>query len=705
MSFGADDTTSPADAPGDHFSCSMTAVLLGRVRDRAGEAAVAEVLREAGSSRSVAYLTDIANWISFQEATALWRAGARVTNHPQFARGVGEDAVRYLQGSPVAALLRSLGSPEAVYGQIAVTATKYSTASLLEAVAWGPGFAELVSTASPGFPRDPDHCAWTCGLLSQPPILFGLPPATVEHERCAAYGAPTCEYRVTWPVHGDADGADSEAILALRGQLEAMEVRLHSMFSTASDLIGSGGLDEVLSRIADRAAIEVRAPRHLLAVRMTPDGPLHSHHKGFAADEVQDVAGRLLDGEPADVPDSWLVVPVRSNRRDYGRLLATCADGARFFPQERELFEVYARYAATALDSAAALVEMENRDAQSSALLELSRALAAAGTSDEVARRLVEAVPAVVDCDRVVVHLWDQVKQVLVRQATAPVEDEASPAAALYSTWAPLERGALAQLLTDPDPGPMFINAEQGDRRVVKIFADLGFCSTILVPLAAPPQFLGLLAVSVSDRPERLAVSDDLLNRLSGIAAQATTALQNGRLVDVITHQALHDQLTGLANRVKFASELRTALDRAQVGAEAGALLYVDLDQFKPVNDEFGHDTGDALLVAVAERLNRCTRASDVVARLGGDEFAVLLAAAGEDDVEHVSERIAAAFRKPFAVAGHLLHLGVSIGRSRYPIDAADADDLLRQADAAMFADKRRHQTERLELHQRRSAV
>jgi hypothetical protein len=96
----------------------------------------------------------------------LWRAGAEVTQHPQFARAVGEDAVRRLNGSPVAALLRSLGSPEHVYRQIATTATKYSTAATLRAVAGGPGFAEIVAVAAPGFPRDPNHCAWTCGCVS-----------------------------------------------------------------------------------------------------------------------------------------------------------------------------------------------------------------------------------------------------------------------------------------------------------------------------------------------------------------------------------------------------------------------------------------------------------------------------------------------------------------------------------------------------------
>ena len=103
-------------------------------------------------------------------------------------------------------MLRSLGSPEVVYGQIATTATKYSTATTLEAVDSGPGFATIIATATPGFPRAADHCAYTSGLLSQPTVLFGLPPATVHHEACAAYGAPVCEYHVTWLVETDGGG-------------------------------------------------------------------------------------------------------------------------------------------------------------------------------------------------------------------------------------------------------------------------------------------------------------------------------------------------------------------------------------------------------------------------------------------------------------------------------------------------------------------
>ena len=706
MSVGPMPEQSPAASPGNHFSCSMTAVLLGRVHDHGGDAAVAEVLQLAESPRSPAYLTDITNWISFSEGIALWGAGARVTRHPQFARAVGEDAARRLNGSPVATLLRSLGSPENVYRQIATTATKYSTASVLETIDCGPGYAELRGTPVPGFPRHADHCAWTCGLLSQPTILFGLPAATVHHERCAAYGAPACEYRVTWMVPSEAGQCDApDETEHLRLQLDAMKERLDSMFETASDLIGSSDVDDILARIADRAAIEVRAPRHLLAVRMTADGPVHCHHKGFCPEEIPSHIERLLADEPCTIPDSWLVVPVCSNRRDYGRLLATSPDGGKFFPQERELLEVYARYAASALDGATALLEAEARNAESSALLELARALAAAGTSAEIARRLADAVPAVVDCDRVAVHVWDPVSQQLARQAVAPAEYEHAAPAARYATWSPMAGGVLESLLNDPDPAPVFINAENGDPRLVEIFSSQGFIATIIVPLATPAELFGMLAVSVTDRPERLKPTDELLNRLSGVAAQATTALQNGRLVDVITHQALHDQLTGLANRLKFTNELRIAMNRALEGSERGALFYVDLDQFKPVNDEFGHDIGDQLLVAVAERLNGCTRESDIVARLGGDEFAVLLPSADDQDIARVSERIVSAFRRPFAVDGHRLRLGVSIGRSLYPLDAEDADGLLRHADSAMFINKRAHQAERLMLHQRQAPV
>ncbi|HEY3727629.1 MAG TPA: diguanylate cyclase [Solirubrobacteraceae bacterium] len=679
----------------NHFSCALSAVLLARVQDYGGEEAVAQLLARAGSTRSADQLRDIVNWISYDEAVALWRAGALVTHHPQFARAVGEDAGRRLGGSHVATLLRSLGSPEAVYRQIATTATKYSTVAELEAVEWGPGFADIVAVPVKGFRRHADHCAWTCGLLSQPPVLFGLPPARVEHHRCAAFGAAACEYRVTWrPANAGAGGDSSEQIEQLRSQLDAMKERLHSMFDTAADLIGAGRLEEVLARIAERAAVEVRAPRYLLTVRMTPDGERLCHHRGFREEDVDGYATELLRRHPAQHPDSWLVVAVRSNRRDYGRLLAMYDEGVRFFPEERDLLEVYARYAASALDSASALREAEERYAQSSALLRLARALAAAGTSAEVARRLADSVPVVVDCDRVGVHLWDATAGELAQEAITESGDTTPQRTPGATRWKPSPGGALERLLLDPKPDPIFVDAQTGDDALRRLIVNRGLAATMLVPLATPGRFLGLLTVSVDHGPARLAPGPDLLDRLSGVAAQATTALQNGQLVDQITYQALHDQLTGLANRVQFTTELRSAVHQARQREGSVTLFYLDLDRFKPVNDEYGHDAGDELLTEFAARLKSCTRGEDLVARLGGDEFAVLLSTPTADDVEKLGRRIAAAVAEPFGVGGRTVAVGVSVGRAVYPLDADDADGLLRNADAAMFEVKRRRRTE-----------
>jgi diguanylate cyclase (GGDEF)-like protein len=391
---------------------------------------------------------------------------------------------------------------------------------------------------------------------------------------------------------------------------------------------------------------------------------------------------------------------VCSDRRDYGRLLAMDEEGTRFFPQERELLQVYARYAAAALDSATALMEARRRYGQSSALLDLARELAAAGTSNEVARRLADAVPVVVDCDGVGVYLWDPARGDLVRRA---LTEDGKRAQAEPQAWTPAAGSPLERLVLDAGSAPTFFDAETGDPLLRAAFDQAGFKATVLVPLAAPDRFLGMLRVSVNDRPERLRPTPDLVDRLSGVAAQATTALQNGHLLDQITHQALHDQLTGLANRSQFTSDLRAAVHNAAEGSGRVTLFYIDLNRFKPVNDEFGHETGDALLVAVGARLAACTRKTDTVARLGGDEFSVLIRSGSSPSVvDAVAERLAGAFAEPFRVEGHQLSVGASIGRATFPLDADGAESLLRRGDAEMFAAKRRAHTPAQPAHDSR---
>jgi diguanylate cyclase (GGDEF)-like protein len=156
-------------------------------------------------------------------------------------------------------------------------------------------------------------------------------------------------------------------------------------------------------------------------------------------------------------------------------------------------------------------------------------------------------------------------------------------------------------------------------------------------------------------------------------------------------HQAFHDPLTGLANRALFRDRLLLALDAHRSQGRPVALLFADLDDFKLINDSFGHAMGDRLLSAIGERMHGCVPGDDLVARLGGDEFAVLLEA-HPDDAEPIGHRILAALRDPFLIDGHTLGVGVSIGLVvPDPADSAlSADTLLRRADAAMYVSKRR---------------
>jgi diguanylate cyclase (GGDEF)-like protein/PAS domain S-box-containing protein len=160
-----------------------------------------------------------------------------------------------------------------------------------------------------------------------------------------------------------------------------------------------------------------------------------------------------------------------------------------------------------------------------------------------------------------------------------------------------------------------------------------------------------------------------------------------------IAYLAYHDSLTGLPNRALLAEHLALALARARRTASAVALLYLDLDDFKLVNDSLGHAAGDQLLVQIARRLQDRSRVSDFLARQGGDEFLVLLTDLQGDPV--ASARAAAqgmleALSRPFSIAGTDFHVGASIGIGVFPRDANDAEELLRHADAAMYQAKAR---------------
>lgn len=208
------------------------------------------------------------------------------------------------------------------------------------------------------------------------------------------------------------------------------------------------------------------------------------------------------------------------------------------------------------------------------------------------------------------------------------------------------------------------------------------------VPLMAGERVTGAVVVETRTPDERY--TEDDRDLLQFVSTQIATAIERTRTQDRLRHLAHHDALTGLPNRPMFLDRFDVALKRARRDRELVALLYLDLDDFKVVNDTWGHHAGDQVLQQMAQRLLGCVRESDTVARMGGDEFTVLLNNIADPGVAGTArESILQAMAEPFDLGDTAISLTASIGLAVHPEDGEDAETLLRCADAGMYGMKR----------------
>jgi diguanylate cyclase (GGDEF)-like protein len=185
----------------------------------------------------------------------------------------------------------------------------------------------------------------------------------------------------------------------------------------------------------------------------------------------------------------------------------------------------------------------------------------------------------------------------------------------------------------------------------------------------------------------------DEARALSSAAELATLAIETRRLHSDLVHRSEFDLLTDVQNRFSFERHLDRLIGEARNSAGIFGVIYIDLDDFKSVNDLYGHQVGDLYLQQVTSRMKRQLRPGDMLARLGGDEFAVLVPAArNRADVEEVAERLESSFSEPFVVQGCVLTRSASVGIALYPEDAVSSDTLVTLADAAMYATKQQSQ-------------
>jgi diguanylate cyclase (GGDEF)-like protein len=236
------------------------------------------------------------------------------------------------------------------------------------------------------------------------------------------------------------------------------------------------------------------------------------------------------------------------------------------------------------------------------------------------------------------------------------------------------------------DRAPFLLDATTASPRQRQRLAADGLDAAFVVPLEWSGTLFGALRVGFG---RRNGLSPQVESALSTVGTQVASAMATQRQTEQLRHQADHDQLTGLPNRKRLVEVLSRALHGSRRTERGTAVLFLDLDGFKVVNDSLGHHIGDDILIEAAQRIRDAIRASDVVARFGGDEFVIVCRDVDADDAQAIGQRVLATLAEAAAIEEHRVPLSASMGIAFTADGSADPESMLRDADAAMYEAKR----------------
>jgi diguanylate cyclase (GGDEF)-like protein len=661
---------------GRDFAGTNTKFVIQYLRAHASPAVLQRVLDRAGELRDPDTLADVVTWSSYAQFRSLLAAcAAELGDNTLTAIGLNIFSEASLPEGT--ATLQAFGSPASLYADIGPAA---ATLSPLVDIAGDPDGAEhwvMTQRFKAGYEPFREYCNYSAGVLGATPQLFGYPTARVIEEACQCLGAPACRFRVTW----QATDEPTRRVEQLDMRVKVLQGSLEALQSTVADLVSGEGVDCVLARIISSAARAVSAPGFVLAVEKGLPTSRRVFSDGLTPTDAKRIAGELLSGRRQS-DATCLVVELASKRCTYGRLAAVNADSG-FYGQELATLQAYGRLAAAALDAAAALEETRVQATRAEALLTLATALAETASSEEMAQRIATAVPLVVDCDRAIVVLAETPSSGRIAAVAGYSDDVAET---LVGSEAEMTDDLAVEVKIDVRHSSS-VGSGHPSRQVMD---RTGTTASATIPMTSGGLILGSIIASVTNRPERLVESADLEARLRGLAAQAATAINNATVLDHVRRQALHDPLTDLPNRALILDRAEQMFSRANDNGRSTAVLFIDLDDFKVINDTWGHAAGDQVLKGVAKRLTSATRAHDTVGRIGGDEFIVLAEDVKTDGgARAVAERIMVALAEPVEVAGVdgatltvSASIGIATGRR------ASAADLFHDADVALYRAK-----------------
>ena len=415
-------------------------------------------------------------------------------------------------------------------------------------------------------------------------------------------------------------------------------------------------------------------------------------------DATEDVRGETIPGTD-DVDESMLVVPMQHDGILIGVITLSKLGLSQFDDEDLRLLMILADQAGTAFSGAANLAETRRLAAELRQLLDMSNALSRSLDPRAVADMLAEHLAQAVGADRAQISDWDRANGRLRTLGCFPTEarsdmDDFYLLEGFPVTCRVLERGVIETVDADD---------ETADPSEADLLRQDGMRGLVMIPLIAKGQAIGLIElVSVgppTTDPGRITLATTM-------AHEAAMALDNARLYETARNLADRDPLTGFFNHRYLHERLAEEVVRAVRTHRSLSVVMLDLDDFKLVNDSFGHLYGDGVLVHVAELIRSSLRASDVPARYGGDEFALILPETSAEDAGAVAARMLAAFREtPFSADGRVpFPTGASMGIATYPQDGRSATELLAIADRGLY-DAKAAGGNRVGLHRRRPDV
>jgi diguanylate cyclase (GGDEF)-like protein len=644
------------------------------VHEALGEAAVEEIRRESGIGAEALGPSFDTEWVTGIQLEIIADTAARICGESEIGRRAGEVSFRLL---------------DELYPML------LSTGSVADAVELAVGLSDRSrTTQGHRVERTDDQsivvrcraalptrfgCTMSAGFWAGIPTLFGA-RGYVTEPSCQARGDEVCEYHVRW---SEALLADADAMERNRRDAESQIARFELMHTVAAELAQQESVDALLRQIAARAGSVVTAPSAVVLVRLAEgDDPSIGYH-GLTETEADEVIRAFELGLYAGDP-SAIVVEVCSARRSYGHMVVFNQPDTVFADVDARMVGAFAGFATAAIETAAALEAARIERDRAESLLGLAKVLAEVGSTEEMVQRIAEAVPTILRCARSAVSLWHPEVRVLETIGAWP-----RPEGPLLAHRVPVDGMPNARRVVE-GLVPMLLEREHAVGDEAALLDRLDARVLAVAPIVVRGELLGTVTAHLSDGGAPGDV-DETLHRLSGLADHAGAALDNSRLLDEVRHRALHDSLTGLPNRSLAEDRVRHALSIAERSDRWVTLLFVDLDEFKAVNDRLGHAAGDELLREASGRLRRCVRASDTVCRLGGDEFLVLLEnTTGDTDGSRVAQQIIEALREPFLIAGEVARVSASIGITSAPGRGTSHDELLARADEAMYEVKRR---------------